>query len=412
MKEVLKAAGQPLLLKNAIVLTPARKLPGGGVFVKDGRIEQVFPDREALARFEAGIPADYGMKVIDLGGDFLSPGFIDLHCHGGGGHDFMDGTAEAFAGAGRMHLMHGTTCMYPTTLASTRESLERSIAAFGEAKGRKGIPEFPGLHLEGPYFAMSQRGAQDPAHIRNPDPAEYMSVLERSRDVARWTLAPELPGAMEMARALAARGILPAVGHSDATSAVIAEAHENGFTLVTHLYSGMSMVHRIKAYRYAGVVEAAYLIDDMAVEVIADGSHLPESLLKLICKIKRPDRICLVTDAMRAAGLPEGNYILGGKSDGQLVSVHDGVAWTADGLSFASSVATAERLVRTMVRLAGLPVETAVAMMSSSPAQVMGIQDRKGSIVPGKDADLVAFDAHIEVKAVVARGSVEKCEYR
>lgn len=412
MEKATFAADSGLLLKNAVVLTPSGKFFGGGVFARDGLIKQVFPNADTLARFEAEIPADSKIRIIDLGGDFLSPGFIDLHCHGGGGHDFMDGTAEAFAEAGRMHLMHGTTCMYPTTLASTREALDRSIAAFCAVKGKSGLPEFPGLHLEGPYFAMSQRGAQDPMHIRNPDPAEYLKVLESPGNIARWTLAPELPGAMEMARALVACGILPAIGHSDATSMVVEDAFKNGFTLVTHLYSGMSMVHRIKAYRYAGVVEAAYLIDDMAVEVIADGSHLPESLLRLICKIKRPDRICLITDAMRAAGLPEGQYLLGGKSDGQMVSVHDGVAWTADGLSFASSVATADCLVRTMVKLVGLPVETAAAMMSSSPALVMGIQDRKGSIIPGMDADLVAFDGNIEVKAVIAKGSVEKCAYR
>jgi N-acetylglucosamine-6-phosphate deacetylase len=409
-----RQAGYPaLLIKNAIVLTPCRKLPGGGVFTKNGLVEKVFPDSEALERFESAITAGMGdIKVIDLGGDFLSPGFIDLHCHGGGGHDFMDGTAEAFAGAGRMHLSHGTTCLFPTTLASTREALQRTIGAFREVKGTKGLPEFPGLHLEGPYFAMTQRGAQDPKYIRNPDRAEYVDFLEYSEDIARWTLAPELPGALEMGKELVARGILPAIGHSDATYEKIAEAYENGFTLITHLYSGMSMVHRINAWRYAGVVESAYLIDGMAVEVIADGCHLPESLLRLICKIKRPDKICLVTDAMRAAGLPEGEYLLGGKMDGQKVLVRDGVAWTADGQSFASSVATAERLVKTMVTLAGVPVESAVAMMTSSPAMAMNIHGRKGSIVAGMDADLVAFDGTITVKAVIAGGRVETCSYR
>ena len=408
-----KPGSKALLLRNAFVLTPLRKLPGGGVFARNGLIEKVFPDGETLARFESSLPAGSGeMEVIDLGGDFLAPGFIDLHCHGGGGHDFMDGSAEAFAGAGRMHLSHGTTCLYPTTLASTGDAIHRTIQAFREAKGMEGLPEYPGLHLEGPYFAMSQRGAQDPRHIRNPDRAEYEAFLECSGDIARWTLAPELPGSMEMARELVSRGIVPAIGHSDATYEKIAEAWENGFTLVTHLYSGMSTVHRINAYRHAGVVESAYLIDDMAVEVIADGCHLPESLLRLICKIKRTDRICLVTDAMRAAGLPEGEYILGGKTDGQKVLVRDGVAWTADGQSFASSVATAERLVRTMTTLGGVPIEEAVAMMTSSPAKAMGIHDRKGSIVAGMDADLVAFDAKVEVKAVIAKGRVEKCLYR
>jgi N-acetylglucosamine-6-phosphate deacetylase len=407
-----------LLVHNGNLVTSGRKYPGGGLFARDGRIVKVFKNEDEVARFrttlkESEVGKREEMRIIDAGGDYIAPGFVDIHCHGGGGYDFMDGTVEAIVGAGKMHLSHGTTCLFPTTLASTTESLERAIKSFQAAKHMdQGLPEFPGLHLEGPYFSMAQRGAQDPKHIRNPDPAEYRPFLKYAKDIARWTLAPELPGALQMARELKAHGILPAIGHSDADYDQVLEGWKNGFSLVTHLYSGMSIVHRIHGWRHAGVVESAYLIDDMAVEVIADGCHLPESLLRLICKIKKPEKICLVTDAMRAAGLPEGEYLLGGKEDGQKAIVRDGVAWTADASAFAGSVTTAERLVRTMVKLAGVSVERAVEMASASPAKVMGVFKRKGSIAAGKDADIVCFDEKFSVKAVVARGSVEVCKYR
>lgn len=407
-----------LLIHNGRLVTSGRQYPGGGLFAKGGRIVKILRNDDEVARFKSSLKHSevgrrHELRIIDVGGDYIAPGFVDIHCHGGGGYDFMDGTLESVVGAGKTHLAHGTTCLFPTTLASTTESLDRAIRSFREAKRvDEGLPDFPGLHLEGPYFSMAQRGAQDPRHIRNPDPAEYRPFFKYAKDIARWTLAPELPGALEMARELKARGILPAIGHSDADYEQVLEGWKNGFALVTHLYSGMSIVHRIKGWRHAGVVESAYLIDDMAVEVIADGCHLPASLLRLVCKIKRPEKICLVTDAMRAAGLPEGEYLLGGKADGQKAIVRDGVAWTASADAFAGSVATAERLVRTMVQQAGVSVEKALQMASASPAKVMGVHARKGSLAAGKDADVVCLDETFTVKAVVARGRVESCAYR
>jgi N-acetylglucosamine-6-phosphate deacetylase len=218
---------------------------------------------------------------------------------------------------------------------------------FKKARENQDGPELLGLHLEGPYFSMEQRGAQDPRFIKNPDREEYMKILDYSGDIIRWTVAPELEGALEMGRELKSRGVLPSIGHSNAIYEDVQRAFENGFTHVTHLYSGMSMVRRINAYRYAGVVESAFLIDDMTVEIIADGKHLPQSLLKLIYKIKGPDRICLVTDSMRAAGMPDGEYILGSLRTDQKVVVEDGVAKLPDRSAFAGSVATADRLVKT-----------------------------------------------------------------
>lgn len=184
------------------------------------------------------------------------------------------------------------------------------------------------------------------------------------------------------------------------------DAFENGFSLVTHLYSGMSGVTRRNAFRYAGVIESAFLIEEMDVEIIADGIHLPAPLLKLIYKIKGPDRIALVTDAMRGAGMPEGKSILGGLKNGLEVIIEDGVAKLPDRTSFAGSVATADRLIRTMINLAEVPLTDAVRMLTSTPARILGVQDTKGSLVPGKDADIVVFDQNIEIEKTIIKGKI------
>jgi len=211
-----------------------------------------------------------------------------------------------------------------------------------------------------------------------------------------------LPGALKMGRELKARGILPSIGHTNAIYEEVQKAFENGYTHVTHLYSGMSMVRRINAYRYAGVVESSFLMAGMTVEIIADGKHLPQSLLQLIYKIKGPDRICLVTDSMRAAGMPDGEYILGSREGGRKAIVEDGVAKLPDRSAFAGSVATTDRLVRTMVQIAGVPLLDAVRMMTVTPARIIGVDDRKGILAPGKDADVVIFDEQGKLKLTIS----------
>jgi N-acetylglucosamine-6-phosphate deacetylase len=205
---------------------------------------------------------------------------------------------------------------------------------------------------------------------------------------------------------MCSEGILPALAHTDATYDEVIKGFEAGFTLATHLYSGMSIVSRRNAYRYAGAVESAFLIDDMFVEVIADGRHLPAPLLKLIYKIKGADRIALITDAMRSAGMPEGESILGSKKNGLHVIIEDGVAKLPDRSSFAGSVATTDRLVRTMITEAGISLPDAVRMMTHTPAVILNMQDRKGSLVEGKDADIVIFDNNINVSFTIVGGNI------
>ncbi|HHU25681.1 MAG TPA: amidohydrolase family protein, partial [Bacteroidales bacterium] len=287
------------------------------------------------------------------------------------------------------------------------EELIQTFATFKEAvkQNREGA-RFIGLHLEGPYFSYNQRGAQDPKYLRNPDPAEYNEILAASDDIVRWSLAPELPGALEFARVLKERGIVTAVAHSDAIYEEVVEAFDAGFSLATHLYSGMSSITRRNAYRFAGVVEAAYLIDDMDVEIIADGVHLPKSLLQFVYKFKGPDRTALCTDSMRGAGMPDGESILGSLEKGQKVIIEDGVAKLPDRTAFAGSVATTDRLVRTMVQLAEVPLVDAVKMMTLTPARIMKIDGAKGSIEVGKDADFVIFGENIDVSHTIIEGKV------
>jgi N-acetylglucosamine-6-phosphate deacetylase len=396
-----------LLIKNGNILTPFREITGGGLLIKGGVISEVLETEQDVCKAESNLmAAQEDSKIIDAGGNYIAPGFIDIHTHGAGGHDFMDGTVEAILEAARAHMRHGTTSLVPTTLTSSLEDLFKTLDNFKKAGEYQDGPELLGIHLEGPYFSMEQRGAQDPRFIKNPDREEYMKILDYSKDIIRWTVAPELEGALAMGRELKNRGVLPSIGHSNAIYEDVQRAFENGFTHVTHLYSGMSMVRRINAYRYAGVVESAFLIDDMTVEIIADGKHLPQSLLKLIYKIKGPDRICLVTDSMRAAGMPDGEYILGSLKSGQKAIVEEGVAKLPDRSAFAGSVATADRLVKTMVEIACVPLIDAVRMMTSTPARIIGVADRKGALVPGKDADIIVFDERINIKTVITRGTV------
>lgn len=396
-----------LLIKNGNILTPFREITGGGLLIKGGVISEVLETEQDVCKAESNLmAAQEDSKIIDAGGNYIAPGFIDIHTHGAGGHDFMDGTVEAILEAARAHMRHGTTSLVPTTLTSSLEDLFKTLDNFKKAGEYQDGPELLGIHLEGPYFSMEQRGAQDPRFIKNPDREEYMKILDYSKDIIRWTVAPELEGALAMGRELKNRGVLPSIGHSNAIYEDVQRAFENGFTHVTHLYSGMSMVRRINAYRYAGVVESAFLIDDMTVEIIADGKHLPQSLLKLIYKIKGPDRICLVTDSMRAAGMPDGEYILGSLKSGQEAIVEEGVAKLPDRSAFAGSVATTDRLVKTMVEIAGVPLIDAVRMMTSTPARIIGVADRKGALVPGKDADIIVFDERINIKTVITRGTV------
>jgi N-acetylglucosamine-6-phosphate deacetylase len=284
-----------LKITGGNVIAPDGILENGCVLIEDGRIAAVSP---------ADIPAP-GVPALDAGGCYVSPGFVETHCHGGGGFDFMDGTVEAFEGAALLHLRHGVTTLYPTSVACGRDDMLRLARVFSALPDslRRQI-RMPGLHLEGPYVAVGQKGALDERYITNPRPEDYLPVLETGV-IRRWMVAPELPGAREMGDTLAALGVLPSMGHTECTFDQAGAAREHGFRHVTHLYSGMPQgVRRVNAYRVGGLLEAAFFFDDITVELIADGCHLPRELLRLVYKLKGPRKTALVTDALRGAGQP------------------------------------------------------------------------------------------------------------
>lgn len=390
-------AEQKLKICNGNIITPYRIIPNGTVIVSGGIIT-------AVAQGNIEVEDAY---EIDAKGQYIAPGFIDIHVHGGGGYDFMDGSEAAFLQIAETHAQYGTTAMLPTTLTSTHEQLLQTLSIY-ESANQKNIngAQFLGMHLEGPYFAMNQRGAQDPRYIRNPDPKEYNDILSRSSNIKRWSAAPELNGAIEFGRRLKSKGILAALAHTDAVYEEVIVAFENGYTLATHLYSAMLGVTRKNAYRYAGAVESAFLIDEMDVEIIADGIHLPPPLLKLVYKIKGADKTALITDAMRAGGMPEGESILGNIDNGLKVIVEDCVAKLPDRTSFAGSVATADRLVRNMVFMADVALVDAIKMITATPARILRIAEKKGSLAAGKDADIVIFNSNIEIDMTIINGRI------
>ncbi len=347
-----------------------------------------------------------GDMVYDLQGQYLAPGFVEIHSHGAGGCDFMDGTPEAVITAAKTHLQHGTTTLLPTTLAAGRTEILASIDAFRTA--RRMIldgPELPGLHMEGPYLSLEQKGAIDERYIRNPEPEEYEEIiLYGAGAICRWTLAPELPGAKKFTQSLSRHGIVPSMGHSNAEYKQVLEASHNGITHVTHLYSGMSGMVRRGGFRYPGLIESSFCIEDLTVEIIADGCHLPVEILQMVYRLKGPDKTVLTSDSMRCAGQDVTESVLGSLKNGRRVIIEDQVAKLPDRTAFAGSIATDDRLVRVMYHDAKISLADCIRMMTLTPARVMGMADRIGSIVPGKAANLVCFDEQINIIAVMVKG--------
>ena len=367
-------------------------------------------DGNKIVHIGTGFPLiNDGDQIINAKGNYLSPGFIDLHNHGGGGKDFTDATVEAFTTAARVHAEHGTTALLPTCATCSDEELIALFEMYKKVKDmRHGGSRFLGLHLEGPYFSQRFKGAQDSNNIKLPKKEHYMNLLSKTDDIVRWSIAPELEGALELGRILREKGIIASVAHTEALYDTVEKAFENGYNLMTHFYNCMLGTTKIGIYRHAGAIEAAYLLDDMYVEIIADGHHLPIELLKLVYKIKGPDRIALISDALSAAGMPEGTYTLGSEKNGYPVVVEDGVAKLADRSSIAGSVSCSDTLVRTMVKKAGVPLVDAVKMASTTPAKLLKRDHEIGSIEVGKEADLVIFDEDINIIRTYIQG---ECVY-
>lgn len=378
-------------IKNGRLITPDA-IVEKNLYIKDGKILDIT---------EKELPFD---SEIDAKGNYVSPGFIDLHVHGGAGYEFVDGTFEAIKEAANLHAQHGTTTIYPTISAYDNEKTAKALDALKEYKDDKEIiPHIFGAHLEGPYFSPKQSGAQRPEFIRTPQKEEYEKLFKDYGDViARWSYAPELQGAEEFLEFLNESSIVASAGHTDAEFSHMKKAYENGMKLITHLYSCTSTITRKSGFRILGVIETAYLYDDIDVETIADGCHLPPELLQLIYKQKSDEHMCLVTDAIRHGGVTNGEKEIIEDEKIRYI-IEDGVAKLADRSAFAGSIATTDVLVRTCVKKAQIPLISAVKMITQVPARIMKLKS-KGKLEKGFDADIVIFDEDINIKEVLIFG--------
>ena len=339
-------------------------------------------------------------QEYDFGDQLVSPGFVDMHVHGGVGFDFCKDNAEGLAAAADFHLRHGTTTIVPTVCSVDYPSTCRSLENVRECV-RRGLSKANifGVHLEGPYFSPKQCGAQNPDHITAPVPEEYTALVREYGDlVKRWSYAPELDADCAFTKYLAENHIVASMGHTDAIYDECKAAFEHGCRLVTHLYSCTSTVTRKGGFRRLGVIETAYLLDDMDVEIIADGKHLPPELIRLICKIKGDDRVSLITDAMNAAGVETKEAEIGGVA----CIIEDGVAKLPDRSAFAGSVATADRLLRVCVQEAGIDLLSAIKMLTLNPARIIGVN--AGAIRAGARPDFVVLNDALQVKNVFVGG--------
>ena len=358
----------------------------GFVYIEDGKVVDVTAKN---------LPCE----GYDHTGCFVSPGFIDLHTHGAGGHAFMNSTAQDVIEGCLYHLRRGTTCILPTVSAGPFPVMREAVINIQKAMESGKAPNIWGAHLEGPYLSKSQCGAQNTAFITAPVQEDYERLIaEYGAAVKRWTYAPENDPEGKFCKFITSHGVIASAGHSDATYADMQAAMENGCSLITHLYSCTSTITRDHGFRRLGLIETAYLEDDLYIEIIADGRHLPPELLKLILKTKDTDKIALITDSLEIAGTD----IKEGVMSGTEFIVEDGVCKLKDRSAFAGSVATADRLVRTLVKECGVAVPTAVKLLTKVPAEILKVN--KGALTPGKDADIVVFDEDITVKQVFLAG--------
>ena len=364
------------------------RLLDGFVYIQGDRICAVCED---------ALPCE---EIYDFTGGILAPGFVDIHTHGAGGCSFSNSSPEAVLTACHTHLRHGTTTIFPTISTAAIGDMERSLRNIAAARK---MPELrnrvPGVHMEGPYLSPKQCGAQNSSNITPPVKEDYVNLVEQyPREIARWTYAPEQDPEGTFCAFLMENGILPSVGHSDATYEQLAPAVDAGCKLVTHLYSATSTVTRQLGYRQLGVIETAYLRDDIAVEIIADGHHLPPELSRMIVKIKGVDRVAAVTDSL----YPAGTDLKEGCTDGVSFLVEGGVCRLPDRSAFAGSIATADRLLQVLHRDCGIELTQAVKMLTAVPARIMGLD--VGLIAQGKPADLVLLDENLQAQAVFVGG--------
>lgn len=377
------------------ILTPQGWLKGGSVIVEGSKIF-------AVENTELPI---VGAERIYVHGADIVPGGVELHVHGGGGRDFMEGTHEAFDIAVHAHLMHGTTSIFPTLSSSTVPMINAAIDTCGEIM-KDPLSPVQGLHLEGPYFNAQQAGAQIPEWIRIPNPEEYYPILDRGKGILkRWDEAPELEGSTGFIIACRSHDVLPSIAHTKAQYFQVHAANIVGMTHATHFYNAMPVVYKNREYKVPGTVESIFAEKNMTIEMIGDGIHVPPIMLKMAWQVKGTEQTCLITDSLAMAG--SDNM----KAFDPRVIVEDGVCKLSDRSALAGSVATMDRVVKAAVEKAEIPMEDVCRMISETPAKIMGVYDRKGSLEKGKDADIICFDENMKLTFVMQCGKIIRADY-
>ncbi|AEE90666.1 N-acetylglucosamine-6-phosphate deacetylase [Tepidanaerobacter acetatoxydans Re1] len=384
-----------LFIKSANIITPYEILYGFELAVEGTKIKHIAP---------AGTLEEGGFdEIIDAKGNYLSPGFIDIHTHANSGHDTMDATFEALDAMARFHSKNGVTGFLATTMTASTADTKKAIKNVSDymvqqKHGTLDISNNPqaevlGLYLEGPYFSLAKKGAQSPEYLKNPDIDELVDLIKLSgNSIKVVALAPELPYAMEAVSFLHSQGITVSAGHSDASFEIAKNAFDHGATQVTHIFNGMKSF----THREPGIAGAALTDERVYCEMICDGIHLHPGAMRLVVNAKGKDKVILISDSMMAAGLQDGEYTLGG----QKVIVKDRQARLIDG-TLAGSTLTLNQAVYNMVKMVGVPLQDAVRMASLNPARAIGIDRYKGSIEIGKDADLIIFDEELNILNVV-----------
>ena len=386
-----------MIFTNARLIFPDGIRDALEVVVEQGKIAAIGPPMPRPRRTGERVR---GKEVIDLNGNYLAPGFIDLHVHGALGSDTMEASAEAFRSICDFHASGGTTSLLLTTATAPLDEIVKVLQAVRDF--RSAISPIVGVHVEGPFISKAKAGAQRTEFIQDPSPVAMRQLLEHADVLKRVTIAPELPGALEAIEIFHARGISVSGGHSDAWDEDARAAFDRGMRSVTHTFNCMSSARRRGVYRVAGLLEFALSEPDMSCELIADCHHVSPTLMKMLYRAKGPHRICLVTDATAGAGLPEGSqFALFGKD----CIVENGVCLLADHSALAGSAARMIDLVRKMVREVNVPLNEAIAMATENPARAIGLET-KGRLIVGADADLVVLSPQLDVVRTFRCGEV------
>ena len=406
-----------ICLVNGTIITPYRQINASCIILKGSTIQSIcssLPEELLVTRvvklsdrdLAPRLKGDESPLIVDVEGAIIVPGFIDVHLHGAGGYDIMDGGIEPIIQVAVAHAKGGTTSILPTTISCSSPRLMEVIHDVRKVMNLKTVgAQVLILHIEGTYLHLKQRGAHDLSQVRNPDPAEYMEWIENTDVVKLMTIAPELPGALEVAQELSERSIVASMGHTTVEFEHVQKAIEAGFTHVTHYLCSISQTERLSDRKIAGLAEAALVYEDLSVELIADNMHLPPGIPQMVHKVKGPSKTILVTDAMRAAGMGEGEYYLGDDVSGQKVIVDQGVAWVPDRSVFAGSVAMANVMIKNVVEYSMTPLAEAVQMMTSSPARLLNLK-KKGVLAAGMDADLAILTPELDVFCTIVNGDV------